>query len=188
MIHSIFRNKKIRTKGLLFMVYLTSYLTGCSSVQVQDYKAEKPVLHLEKYLNGSLEAHGFFQDRSGLIVKRFKVLMKGTWSGNSGTLDEDFEYSDGTKSKRIWRLKKTGEGKFTGTADDVVGTAKGEAMGNAFRWNYTLNLPVGNSSYHVQFDDWMYLMDDEIMLNKSKMTKFGIYLGEVTLVFIKRKS
>lgn len=169
------------------MMSAIGLLTGCSSTQVQDYKSEKPVLVLEDYLNGPLEAHGFFQDRSGLIVKRFKVIMKGTWVGNTGTLDEDFEYSDGSKSKRVWTIKKEGDGKYSGTASDVVGVASGEAAGNAFRWKYTMDLPVGEKTYHVQFDDWMYLMDDGIMLNKSKMSKFGIYLGEVTLVFFKRK-
>lgn len=173
-------------KGIYFMMSFIGLLTGCSSAQVQDYKNEKPVLVLEDYLNGRLEAHGFFQDRSGLIVKRFKVFMKATWNGNSGILDEDFEYSDGTKSKRIWALKKESDGKYSGTAADVVGVAHGEAAGNAFRWKYTMDLPVGEKTYHVQFDDWMYLMNDGIMINKSKMSKFGFYLGEVTLAFIKK--
>jgi hypothetical protein len=174
-------------KGFYFMAGLIAFLTGCSSVRVQDYKDESPKLTLEHFLNGEIEAHGFFQDRSGLIVKRFKVIMKATWSGENGILDETFEYSDGTKSKRVWKLKKDAEGKYTGTADDVVGEAHGETAGNAFHWNYTLDLPVGKKTYQVQFDDWMYLMNDEVMLNKSKMSKFGIYLGEVTLVFLKRK-
>lgn len=174
-------------RNFFLVASMIGLLTGCSTTQVQDYRNEKPQLVLEDYLNGNLEAHGFFQDRSGLIVKRFKVLMKGTWNGNTGTLDEDFEYTDGTKSKRIWTLKKQADGKFTGTASDVVGVAYGEVAGNAFRWKYTLDLPVGDKNYHVHFDDWMYLMNDGIMLNKSKMSKFGFDLGEVTLVFFKRK-
>lgn len=174
-------------RNFLFMASIVAIISGCSTTQVQDYKDEKPKLVLEDYLSGNLEAHGFFQDRSGKIVKRFKVLMKATWSGNSGTLDEDFEYSDGSKSKRVWTLKKEADGKYSGTAADVIGKADGESAGNAFRWNYTLDLPVGDKTYHVQFDDWMYLLDDGIMMNKSKMSKFGFYLGEVTLVFFKRK-
>jgi hypothetical protein len=38
----------------------------------------------------------------------------------------------------------------------------------------------------VQFDDWMYLMTERVMLNKATMSKFGIRLGEVTLSFVKR--
>ena len=163
-----------------------SILTGCSSVKVQDYKGEKPVLVLEQYLNGPLVAHGFFEDRSGKIIKRFVVTMKGTWVNGVGTLEEDFVYSDSTTSRRVWTITKTAEGKYTGRAADVIGVADGESSGNAFRWKYTLDLPVGNKNYHVQFDDWMYLMDDKIMLNRSKMSKFGVHLGEVVLTFTKK--
>lgn len=161
-------------------------LAGCASVEVQDYSNEGPRLKLEEYLNGDLTAYGMFQDRSGLVVKRFEVSMKGTWKDNVGILEEDFVYSDGSKSRRVWTIKKISEDKYVGTASDVIGEAHGEVAGNAFFWNYTLDLPVGETTYKVEFNDWMYLMNDTIMLNRSKMSKFGIYLGEVTLTFIKR--
>jgi hypothetical protein len=101
-------------------------------------------------------------------------------------LDEDFVYSDGTKQKRIWTLTEVAPGRYSGTASDVVGEAVGELAGNALNWRYTLALPVDGKIYHVQFNDWMYLMDDKVMLNKAEMSKFGIYLGEVTLAFYKR--
>ena len=47
---------------------------------------------------------------------------------------------------------------------------------------------VGATIVEVQFDDWMYLMDQRVMLNKAAMSKFGIHLGEVTLSFVKRPS
>ena len=162
------------------------FITGCSSVQVADYKNEKPVLKLEEYLSGDLVAHGIFQDRSGLVKKRFIVTLKGTWVENVGTLEEDFVYSDGYKSRRVWTLTKLSEGSYKGTASDVIGEAKGAVAGNAFQWKYVLALDVDGSLYHVNFDDWMYLMDEKVMLNKSKMYKFGIYLGEVTLSFYKK--
>ena len=168
--------------SLLLMISLSS----CTSVQVSDYKNEKPVLKLEEYLNGNLMAHGFFQDRAGLIVKRFVVDLKGTWKDNVGVLEEDFVYSDGTKSRRVWTIEKKPDGSYKGTASDVVGEAKGEIAGNALRWKYVLALDVDGTTYNVNFDDWMYLMDDKVMINKSKMYKFGIYLGEVTLSFYKK--
>jgi len=103
-----------------------------------------------------------------------------------GTLDESFEYSDGTKQKRIWKLTEIAPGKYIGKADDVVGEAIGESAGNALNWTYTLALPVDKDVYKVQFNDWMYLVTPKVMLNKAQMSKFGIYLGEVTLSFYKR--
>lgn len=165
---------------------LSLFMISCSSVQVADYKNEKPTLKLEEYLNGNLTAHGIFQDRSGLIKKRFTVDMKGTWKDNVGVLEEDFIYSDGTKSRRVWTITKISDQLYKGTASDVIGEAKGEVAGNALRWRYDLSLDVDGDTYKVTFDDWMYQMDDKVMLNKSKMYKFGIYLGEVTLSFYKK--
>ncbi len=159
---------------------------GCAGPVPQDYAAEKPVLDLKTYFNGELVAHGIFTDRSGKVARRFTVQMTGTWNGNQGTLDERFTYSDGKTERRVWRLTDNGGGAYTGRADDVVGEAAGSAAGNALNWRYTLRLPVDGTTYDVQFDDWMYLMDERVMLNKATMSKFGIRLGEVTLSFYKK--
>jgi hypothetical protein len=164
----------------------TLLLGGCASQQIETYAQDKPLLDLTQYFNGTLDAYGVFTDRSGTVVKRFTVVMVCTWNDNDGVLDEDFRYSDGTTQKRIWRLRKLGDGRFSGRADDVVGEARGETRGNTFHWTYTLNLPVGGRLFEVQFDDWMYLMTDKVMLNKAAMSKFGVRLGEVTLSFVKR--
>ena len=160
--------------------------SGCAGPSVNDYASEKPVLDLKQYFNGVVDAWGIFTDRSGKVVKRFTVVMHCQWNGEQGVLDEDFVYSDGTKQKRIWKLQHLGNGRFSGQADDVIGMADGQTRGNAFNWRYTLALPVGSQVWHVQFDDWMYLLDDKVMLNKAVMSKFGIFLGEVTLSFTRR--
>jgi hypothetical protein len=162
-------------------------LAGCaSSPRPGVYRDEKPVLDLRTYFDGTVDAWGYFQDRSGKVVRRFKVEMKCTWNGNVGVLDEYFSYSDGATSRRVWTITKLDAGTYKGTADDVVGEALGEAAGNALRWQYTLKLPVEGKVYEVRFDDWMYLQDDEVMLNYSAMSKFGVRLGEVILSFRRR--
>jgi hypothetical protein len=172
------------TAGLA-LAGLAALTTGCASPTPADYAAEKPVLDLKTYFNGELVAHGLFTDRSGKVARRFTVQMTGTWQGNQGTLDERFTYSDGKTERRVWKLTDLGQGRWSGRADDVVGEAVGTSAGNALNWQYTLRLPVDGSVYEVQFDDWMYLMDNKVMLNKAQMSKFGIRLGEVTLSFYK---
>lgn len=161
-------------------------LSGCSSVDIDKYASETPVLDLREYFNGTLDAHGIFQDRSGEVVKRFHVLIDASWKGDVGTLDERFTFSDGSTQQRIWTITRHDEKRYSGRADDVVGEATGEARGNALRWRYVLALPVGERVINVDFDDWMFLMDDRVMLNRSVMSKFGFRLGEVTLSFYKR--
>lgn len=173
-------------KRILALVTIVLGLVACASPAPADYAAEKPVLDLQRYLNGDVTAHGIFTDRSGKVVRRFTVLMKCQWTGDEGVLDEAFSYSDGKTDRRVWKLKKLPGGRYTGTAGDVVGTAEGLAAGNAFQWAYTLKLPVDGKVYEVQFDDWMYLIDEHVMLNKAVMSKFGVRLGEVTLSFHKR--
>jgi hypothetical protein len=177
------------SKRLIGLLLALSVL-ACSSPTVKQYSQEAPKLDLSEYFNGTIDAYGIFTDRSGNVQKRFTVLMVAKWSvvdgKKTGVLDESFEYSDGTKQKRIWTLVETSPGRFIGTADDVIGEAVGESAGNALNWAYTLALPVDQSIYHVQFDDWMYLVTPKVMINKAKMSKFGINLGEVTLSFYKR--
>ena len=169
------------------MIILTfTALSGCTGVNVATYKSERPELRLEEYFNGTLDAWGMFQKRDGTVVKRFTVTIDASWTGNRGVLDERFTYSDGTKQRRVWNIIRTADGQYQGRADDVVGIANGEVSGNALRWLYTLQLPVGEKNYHVNFDDWMYLQEDGILLNRSVMKKFGFRLGEVTLFFRKR--
>jgi hypothetical protein len=161
-------------------------LAGCSSIEPQVYSAEKPVLDLQRYFNGTLVGHGMFQSRSGKVERRFVVTIDAKWEGNVGTLDERFEWSDGERQRRVWTIRKVDANTYTGTADDVVGEARGQAHGNALNWRYTLALPVSGRTWHVQFDDWMYLIDERVMLNTAVMSKWGVRLGQVTLSFERR--
>lgn len=174
-----------RRHALLALLAGSAVLAGCAGPQVTDYARERPLLELDRYFNGRILAHGIFQQRGGAVVRRFTVVMDCRWEGNQGVLDEAFSYADGSTQRRVWRLTKHADGRYTGRADDVVGEAQGQTAGNAFRWNYTLRLPVDGTEVEVQFDDWMFLVDERVMLNRATMSKFGVTLGEVLLSFTK---
>lgn len=174
-----------RRIGAAAALFALTWIGGCASPTPSDYADQKPVLDIRQYLRGDLTAHGLFRDRSGAVVRRFVVQLTGTWQGNQGTLDERFAYTDGKTERRVWHITDEGGGRYSGRADDVVGTAVGRAAGNALNWRYTLALPVDGSVYDVQFDDWMFLIDQRVMLNVATVSKFGIKVGEVTLSFDK---
>ncbi len=178
--------RSLLSRTMLAVVASTALLAGCGTQQIQDYAQDTPVLELRDYFNGTLDAFGIFTDRSGKVVKRFTVVMTCTWLGDKGVLDEAFTYSDGSTQRRVWRLTRHENGRYTGQADDVVGSAEGQQSGNAFHWAYTMALPVDGKVIEVQFDDWMYLINSKVMLNKAAMRKWGVGLGEVTLSFTKR--
>ena len=169
----------------LSLAFLFCLLAGCATVDVADYREQRPVLDLAEFFSGTVEGWGMVQDRSGKVLRRFTVRIDGTWSGNAGTLDEHFEYADGTREQRVWRLTRDGN-RYTGTAGDVVGIAQGETQGNALHWNYVLAVPVDGRTWHLAMDDWMYLIDARNLLNRTAMSKFGVDVGSVTLALRKR--
>lgn len=171
----------------ILIVTLLVLLAGCAGPEIRQYAAEQPRLQVPAYLDGEIEAWGMFQDRSGDVVKRFHVAMTASWEGEVGTLDERFTYSDGTTQTRVWTLRPQADGTWRGTAADVIGEALGEVSGNTLHWRYKLLLDVGDDQYVVDMDDWMFLMDDRVLLNRTRMSKWGVHLGDLTISFYKPK-
>lgn len=169
---------------LLFLV-TPMFLSACSS-SVDDYKGTTPTMRFDEYFNGPVKAWGIVQDRKGKVIKKFDIDLVGTWNGDNGTLDEKFHYYDGKEDTRSWKIRKTGPDTFVGTASDIKGEATGESRGNAIRWNYVMKLPVNDTTYDIKFDDWMFLMNDGVLVNRSYMYKFGIRVGELT-IFMQKK-
>lgn len=166
--------------GLVFV------LTGCSSVTPADYAGMGPKLDLREYLNGPLEAWGVLVDYTGKADRHFHVKMVGTWNGNEGTLEEDFVFSNGQTDHRVWRITFSDDHNLTGTAGDVIGTAHGQQDGNAMNMRYTLRAKRdAGGTIDVAMDDWMYLVSDKVLINRTKMKKFGFTVGELIITFRK---
>ena len=162
---------------------------SCSSITPKNYQANEPKLDIRNYLNGQVKAWGMLENRSGEVTRRFVVDMQGTWQGNNGVLKEYFTFDDGEKSERIWTINFTDKHNFTATAADVIGIAKGSQYGNAMQMEYVLDLVVDKekqTKYKVTLDDWMYLLDEKTLVNKSTIKKFGITFGKLTIFFQKQ--
>jgi len=153
-------------------------------------------LNLEEFFNGTVVAQGQFQDVFGKARRRFDVTVKGDWDGERLRLVEDFVYEDGSTEQRIWTLVKTGpetaDQTWEGTAPGVIGKATGREDGDRFNWRYTIDLPVpaadGTSeTVRVTFDDWMWLMSKDRVLNRAYMQRFGLDIGDVIISFEKRR-
>tara|TARA_S200000501_G_scaffold377293_1_gene435095 strand:+ start:1418 stop:1981 length:564 start_codon:yes stop_codon:yes gene_type:complete len=178
-----------KLKKNLQVAFFILLIQGCGgTMKPSDYSNEKPKLDLKQFFNGRVTAWGIFQDRSGNIKKRFKVVINCSWKNDIGTLDEDFLYSDGSTQKRIWTLRKINENNYIGTAEDVIGKAKGIVEGNTLNWKYKLLIPINTKNYIFDFDDWMFLVDENVLINRATMSKFGIRVGDVTISFMKNNN
>jgi Protein of unknown function (DUF3833) len=165
--------------------FFLTLLTGCSGMKPEDFADREPRFRPEDYFAGKTRAWGIFQDRFGTVRRQFTVDIDGSWDGETLTLVENFLYDDGETEQRTWRVVKTGEHSYEGTADGVIGKARGESYGNVLNWQYRFALKVGDSTWNVSFDDWMFLQDDGVMINRATVTKLGIELGEITIAFRK---
>ena len=168
--------------GLLATTLLVS---ACSAPRISEYSDTSPALDLREFFDGELQAWGMLQNRSGKMTRRFTATIDAHWEGQTGTLDETFTFDDGEIQKRIWTLTHHGDGHYTGQAGDVIGTAEGSIEGSVFQWQYTLDIPYGDGTISVNLDDWLYLVDEEHLINRTKLTKFGFKVGELTLIIEK---
>lgn len=173
-------------KGLILMTILT-WLSACvGGANLESYKGTQPPFELSEYFTGPIKAWGIVQNWRGEVTRRFDVTMHGIWQGDTGTLTEQFQYYDGETQERIWTIKKIAGNQYEGQADDILDKAKGTVEGSAMRWAYRMDLPVGDQTYRITFDDWMFLMNDGILINRSYLKKFGITVAELTLFMQKQ--
>ena len=161
-------------------------ITGCvNTMKPTDFKDQKPRLIIEDYLSGNVEAWGVLQNRSGKVTRQFKASLNGKWDGSNLILNEVFNWNDGEKQTRQWSIKKIDNHHYEGTASDVVGTAKGFSYGPAFKFEYVLLVPVKGKNIKITFDDWIFMQDERVAINRATMSKFGIKVAELTVMFVK---
>ena len=176
----------MRAARLFAPVLAASVATACaSSSSLEQFQSAPRQLVLEDYFLGETSAYGLFEDRFGKVRRQFKVDITGELEGNRLTLTENFLYDDGERETRIWEIDVLGDGRYRGTAGDVTGIAEGQVSGNAFNWKYKVDLKVGGSTWNVGFNDWMFLMQDDVLINRAYVTRYGIEIGQVTIAFRK---
>ena len=162
-------------------------LSGCSAVDIKEYAANQPQFDLYSFFTGQTKGWGVVQDRQGNLTRQFSVDIEGTINdADTLKLHEIFNWSDGEVSERTWFIRRKDRHHYAGTAEDVVDEADGTLYGNVLNWQYQLKLKVDDTMWKIKFDDWMYLVENNILLNKATMSKFGLKVGEVTIVFQKK--
>lgn len=176
----------MKTFNLLAMIGFAMLLSSCTSIKLDYYQDTQPTARIEEFFRGPIKGWGLVQDMKGRVVRRFDVTMNGVWSGDTGTLTEDFHYYDGKSQHRVWTIQKQPDGSYTGAAGDIIGIAKGNAKGSAVRWAYQMDLDVKGKTYRVTFDDWMFQMNNGVMINRSYIRKFGFTVAELTLFMQKQ--
>lgn len=164
---------------VLVLFWLKERFTGFQAQGPQDYVDGGPEFDIRRHLNGPMLCDGVLYGPLGRVSSRFTARMHGSWEGNTGTLVENFLYDSGTEQRREWSLTSANDGTFKATAPDVIGTGEGVQMGSAIRLKYRIKLTDRAGGHELDVTDWIYLLENGSLVNRSQMRKFGIKVAEL---------
>ena len=144
-----------------------------------DYADARPWFDIREELNGTLLCNGVIYGPMGRVKAGFVAKMEASWEGDVAHISEDFTYEHGGTLSRRWTITMREDGRFTATAPDLVGEGQGLQSGSAVRLFYRLHLAEDAGGHVLNVTDWMYLLSDGTIMNRSEMRKFGIKVGEL---------
>ncbi len=155
-------------------------------MDVSRFASGRPEFQPTKFFTGRTSSFGVMENRRGEPKEIVKTETVGEWVGDTLRLEQDLSLGSGKPQHRSWRIRKLDAHRYEATANDIVGTVRGEAYGNVFHWSFTLALSPGNPVANVRMSQWMYLQPDgRTMVNHSTIQKFGIVVAQVTEQFRK---
>lgn len=164
---------------------LIFFLNGCAQMKVSDFKTATPELDFTKHFVGHHEGSGAFFDRLGRMKVRFTIKIDGLYDGETLKLNEVLTYDNGEIVKRFYEIKKISDKKFIAKTEDIIGEATIDVSGNAANWKYTLRQNIGERTWNLKFDDWMFLNTDNTIINKARASLWGFTVGDVFMVLRK---
>jgi len=172
-------------RALLLGLLVT--LGACSSASLQDYTDNRPKLVPEEFFQGQLTAHGVVKSRSGRVQRYFNATIDASWNQEGvGQLVERFEFDDGEIQHRTWTLTPEKNGHYQATAGDVLGAGEASVSGNAMRLDYRLQVDYKGRELVLGVEDWMWLVNEDTIINQSILRKWGVRVGSIQLTIIRQ--
>ncbi len=174
--------------GLLPALLLS--LVGCANTNINRFAGGQPSMSPAVWMAGTVDGYGLIFDRFGTVKSQFHAHEAGAWdpAARTLTLHEAITYLQGdpqTPTERTWRFVEITRGQWTGTANDVIGTATGQQRGNAWHLVFHQLLPVGGHRIEVTVNDWRFREANNVALDRSTISKLGIGLATAEIAFVK---
>ena len=168
--------------GAVLALFVIAVWTRSLSFRAQkpgDYAAQGPLFDLRQHLNGPIQCEGVIYGPTGRVTSRFVADMDVTWDGNVGTMTEEFRYDSGAVQHRVWTLTLGNDGKIRAEAPDVIGAGAGTQSGPSVQLKYRIKLPEESGGHVLDTIDWMYLVENGTIINRSQFRKFGLKVAEL---------
>lgn len=144
-----------------------------------DYADHGPQFDIRERLNGPIVCEGIIYGPMGRVTSRFTADFEASWEGNVGVMKEVFHYDSGNVQNREWKLTLGNDGAIKAEASDLIGAGRGQQKGSAVLLNYRIKLSDEAGGHVLDTTDWMYLMSNGSIMNRSQFRKFGIKVAEL---------
>ncbi len=158
---------------------LAGRFVGFTAQKPADYADQRPSFDLREHLKGPILCEGVIYGPTGRVSSRFVADMEATWEGNQGVMTEHFRYDSGATQTREWRLTLGNDGAIRAEADDVEGVGTGRVEGAAVQLKYRIRLPENAGGHVLDTTDWMYVVENGSIINRSQFRKYGIKVAEL---------
>lgn len=162
----------------LLLLAVKSRFASFSAQLPSDY-ADGNTFDIREHLNKPLLCEGVIYGPLGRVSSRFVANMNCAWSGDDCNMTEEFHYGSGNIQHRKWSLNLSEDGTIKATAPDVIGVGYGQQNGSAVVLNYRISLTPEAGGHILDVTDWMYLMENGTIMNRSEFRKFGLKVGEL---------
>lgn len=145
----------------------------------EDYAGQGPEFDIRTHLSGPIQCEGVIYGPTGRVASRFVADMDAKWDGETCILTEAFRYDNGSTQDRCWTLTLDNKGRIAATAPDLIGEGSGSQRGPGVRLQYRIQLPKASGGHVLDVTDWMYLIENGSIINRSQFRKFGIQVAEL---------
>ncbi len=173
-------------RRLLILALSAWSLEACARQPRLPFANGQPIFKPEKYFAGHTHSWGVFERHSGEPKQILTTRTNGHWQDGVFYFEQDIAIEHGKRQHRSWRIRRLDEHHYSATGTGIVGTAHGEAWGNAFHLDFTMAVLGANPLGHVHMSQWMYLQEDGItLINRATATKAGLIVAEITEQFRK---
>lgn len=172
---------------ILLISFIKINLFSFKNQKISQFKSDSKIFDIRKVLEGNMVAEGMVYGISGRLSSTFTAQFSGNWVNNEGSFIENFQFSTGKNQIRKWNLIIDSNGKIIGTADDIIGKAVGQQYGSAVMLSYKLKLSEDLGGHVIKVIDWMHLLENDTIFNRSEFRKFGFKVGELVATFRKEK-
>ena len=139
----------------------------------------------EKFFTGKVIANGymcFFYPKTR--KKKLKVIFKGVFENKKLKLIEEY-FEDNLKTIRNWQFEKVDKNKFIGNGKNIVNPFELLVKDNFLEMSYKFKTQFKNFNFNVHIKDSMYVINENTLLNYTRIYKFLIPIAETQLLYKK---